>query len=69
MSGNTETVIVDAKFITRGQSFRAGWSRRQLEILGFDWPPVPGWRRMAVGREIDSASAEEFLALKQHRPS
>lgn len=65
---STNTVTVDAKFITRGQSFRGGWNKRQFEILGFDWPPPPGWRRMAVGREIPASLAEEFLSLKQPRP-
>lgn len=61
--------VVTPRFITDGQSFRGGWTKRQLEILGFDWPPPPGWRKQAVGRRIEQAAADEFLALKAHRPA
>ena len=57
-------IEVTAKLITQGQSFRGGWSKRQFEILGFAWPPPPGWRQKAVGRRISRAEADEFLALK-----
>lgn len=60
-------VHVTEKFITQGQSFRGGWTRRQFEILGFDWPPPPGWRRKTVGRRISKELADEFLALKSQR--
>ena len=61
-------VVVTEKFITQGQSFRGGRSKRQFEILGFDWPPPPGWRKKAVGRLIDESLAEEFLMLKKPPP-
>ena len=62
------TYTVTPKFITQGQSFRGGWSKRQIEILGFEWPPKPGWRREAIGREIAYAEADEFLSLAKLRP-
>ena len=60
--------IVTAKFITEGQSHRGGWTKRQLQILGFSWPPQPGWRQQAVGRSIPSSEAREFLALRKPTP-
>ena len=61
-------VIVTDKLITRGQSLRGGWSKAQFAILGFDWPPKPGWRRMAIGREIDEDKAAEFVRLGGRTP-
>lgn len=60
--------VVTAKFVTQGQSFRGGWSRRQLEILDVTWPPSRGWRKQVVGREITDDAAKEFLSLKRERP-
>lgn len=59
---------VTPKFITQGQSFRGGWTARQLELLGFPWPPARGWRQLAVGRELTDEQAREFLALKRPAP-
>lgn len=61
-------MIVTPKFITLGQSFRGGWDKRQLELIGVPWPPPPGWRKAAVGREISEDAATEFLARKKRRP-
>lgn len=58
------SITVTAKFITLGQSLRGGWTKRQFQILGFDWPPMPGWRQKAVGRVISEEAAREFLALR-----
>lgn len=63
------TVQITPKFITCGQSFRGGRTRRQMEILGVGWPPPPGWRKKPVGQLISRALADEFLALKKHRPA
>lgn len=54
---------VTAEFIEQGKSQRGGWSKRQLAILGVQWPPQPGWKQRAIGREITQAEAEEFLVL------
>lgn len=49
--------------IKSGQSAKGGWTRKQLQLLGVEWPPKQGWRRRVIGREIDKSAAEEFLAL------
>ncbi|MDR2195729.1 MAG: hypothetical protein LBE50_03890 [Gallionellaceae bacterium] len=60
-------VVVSDEFIASGQSANGGWSKRQLEILGVDWPPLTGWRKRVAGRSLDATHAHEFLSLKnQH---
>ena len=42
-----------------------GWAKDQCEAIGVAWPPVQGWRRTAVGRQIsDEARAQFELGLR-----
>lgn len=40
-----------------------GYTRKQLELIGVDWPPIAGWKKEISGREIDEAVAAELEAL------
>lgn len=35
-----------------GSPGQAGFTRKQIEMLGFDWPPVKGWLTSLIGTEI-----------------
>lgn len=56
---------VTNQMIEAGKSERGGWSRKQLQALGETWPPVPGWKKRAIGREISPAVAMELFRFKQ----
>lgn len=56
-------MTVTPEFIEQGKSAHGGWSKRQLAILGVQWPPQPGWKPRAIGREIAQAEANEFLRI------
>lgn len=45
---------------------QCGWSKKQLQLLGVDWPPPSGWRQrlVAEGRIL---SAEQVTALYDAR--
>lgn len=30
-----------------------GYTKRQLALLGVEWPPRTGWKRAVIGREIN----------------
>lgn len=54
---------ITEELITAGTSERGGFSKRQLALLGVDWPPVSGWKKAIIGRSISEEDAEEFLQL------
>ncbi len=54
---------ITEELIAAGTSERGGWSKRQLALLGVDWPPVGGWKKSIIGRPISEEDAEEFLRL------
>lgn len=44
----------------------AGWTARQLKLLGVSWPPQKGWLSQLEGTEISEDDAREFERLS-HR--
>lgn len=53
--------------IAAGTSERGGLSKRQLALLGVDWPPLSGWKKSIIGRSISDEDAEEFLRLARRK--
>ena len=54
---------ISEELIAAGTSERGGLSKRQLALLGVDWPPVRGWKKSIIGRAISEEDAEVFLRL------
>ena len=48
------------EYSTTGKS---GWSREQLAILGYSWPPPTGWLEAAEGIEITPGKRIKFEFL------
>jgi hypothetical protein len=57
-------MVITQQFIEQCQSFKGGWSKRQLNLLGIEWPPAPGWRKFLTGKEIPPDVANQILLLK-----
>ena len=55
---------ITATLIEAGESIRGGWNRKQMDILGIDWPAREGWQRKVIGKEIHGDEAERFLHLR-----
>ena len=55
---------ITATLIEAGKSIRGGWNRKQMDILGVDWPAREGWQRKVIGKEIHGDEAERFLHLR-----
>jgi hypothetical protein len=58
-----EVEITNA-LIDAGKSTRGGWSKRQLALLGVEWPPQQGWKERVIGCVISQEDAELFVKLK-----
>lgn len=47
-----------------GMSDKGGWSKAQFSILGVTWPPLRGWKDVAIGKPITEEAAKLFVSLK-----
>lgn len=50
------------KQILECRSPAGGWTKKQLAILGIEWPPEKGWMWRAVAKDI---TAEEYQTFKR----
>jgi hypothetical protein len=66
-TGENPVRRVTQDLIQQGRSDAGGWSRAQMALIGVAWPPVSGWRLMAVDRAISDDDARKFVALKDRK--
>lgn len=62
---NGKSVIVTQELIKLGESGNGGWNKKQLAIIGIDWPPQKGWRDRVEGTVISNEDATRFVSLKK----
>jgi hypothetical protein len=57
------------EMIHAGKSEAGGWTKKQLALIGVNWPPKPGWleKLSRRGDTIERSVYEEFLSLKGSR--
>lgn len=41
-----------------------GFNKKQLDLLGINWPPKHGWVQWLIGKEIPEHIWKEVVALK-----
>jgi hypothetical protein len=41
----------------------SGWNKKQLALLGIQWPPYAGWIHSVCGTEIEESKKKEFEDL------
>ena len=68
-----KTIILTQPVLERCESLANAYTRETLAALGVSWPPVHGWKRALLGREIPLANYERALAgrsklAKKHAP-
>lgn len=56
-------MIITMEFLMAGATQRGAHKRRQVELLGEEWPPTKGWKKKIIGKEISDEVAEEFIRL------
>lgn len=54
-------VTITDDLIESGKSAAGGYSKAQLASLGVAWPPVSGWKKQVIGRQITSDAAARFV--------
>ncbi|WP_337261417.1 MULTISPECIES: GIY-YIG nuclease family protein [unclassified Serratia (in: enterobacteria)] len=56
-------MIITMELLMAGATQRGSHKRRQIELLGEEWPPTRGWKKRIIGKEIPDEAAEEFIRL------
>ncbi len=51
--------------IENGLSSKGGYNKKQLEILGVEWPPQKGWKSALIGTMISQKQYQDFLNAKK----
>jgi len=59
-------MIITEEFLQCGRSkLHYALTRKQHLLLGEAWPPVHGWRKRLLGKEITIEQAAEFILLRE----
>ena len=56
-------MIITMELLMAGATQRGSHKRRQIELLGEEWPPTRGWKQRIIGKVISDEAAEEFIRL------
>ena len=52
--------VVTYEYVHQHKTANGGWTKRQFEALGLEWPPVNGWIGDVCGKVIADQDAEDF---------
>jgi hypothetical protein len=55
-------MLITAEWIHKHKTPRGGWTRKQLQAIGVNWPPEKGWIERCRGREISDQQRQTFMA-------
>jgi hypothetical protein len=59
-----EITLTDA-LIRAGANGPAGWSAKQMAILGVPWPQPKGWLRALIGTTVSQETYRAFIAARK----
>lgn len=58
-------MILTFEIIEKGRSCYGGWNKKQLSVIGVNWPPQKGWKYGVVGNNYSKKKINLFLKLKK----
>lgn len=58
-------ITLTEEMIRVGESSRGGYNKKQLAILGIDWPPTKGWKSSMIGKSITEETYQHFIEAKK----
>ena len=56
---------VTLEHIKELETGNGGFNKKTLALFGVKWPPKKGWKKRAVGKEINEARYIDLLNAKQ----
>ena len=57
-------MIITKEFIEKGATNGKGVTCNQFRVLGVGYPPMKGWKKSLIGKEISEDKAKTYLELK-----
>ncbi|MDG1752587.1 MAG: hypothetical protein P8I03_13140 [Thalassotalea sp.] len=57
------TIKLSKELIEMGRTGNGGYTKKQLKVLGVDWPPAKGWLKAMIGTEIEQEKYDKFVAF------
>jgi len=58
-------MIITKDYLDRHKTPKGAYTKRQIEALGFKWPPRKGWKKIVIGHVITPFSAIVFETSNQ----
>lgn len=57
--------VITLDIIEKGKTKNGAWTKRQLEILGVQWPPIKGWKEDVKKALLilDKEQINEFIEI------
>ena len=52
------------QFFLNNRTKNGGFTKKQLEVLGLEWPPKKGWQKAFIGKEIPNDIVTNFSIAK-----
>ncbi len=56
-------MIVTNEWLKSNRTPKGGYTRRQVELLGFTWPLDKGWKEKIIGKEISENVVKQFETI------
>jgi len=56
-------VVVSEAFLEEYKTKNGAWTKRQLELIGVNWPLAKNWKRKVIGKKVSTTAADEFKQL------
>ncbi len=54
-------ITLTPELIRLAQTSQGGFTQKQLETLGIDWPPPSGWARKLAGQRVPRSQFDQFV--------
>lgn len=53
-------IQINNTFLDKNKTKNGGWTKRQFQIIGIEWPPKKNWKKQVIGQKISTIDAIEF---------
>ena len=52
------------EWLKKNKTKNGGYTKLQLNLIGIPWPPIHGWKKLVIGKEIslEKKKAFEFVS-------
>jgi hypothetical protein len=61
---STDDIILTEDILEISKSYKGGWSKDQLNLIGVKWPPENGWKSSVLGKIYPKEIMATFVSLK-----